>query len=85
MGGNPRFFSANHGQIRRWRCAILCRGRNQMSDCYLKCMELFLIILGGVLTTAIIGMMVDWARGRVLDDNVNPFDQTRQDDIDPPK
>ncbi|MEJ6402378.1 hypothetical protein [Yoonia sp. 2307UL14-13] len=43
-------------------------------------MELLLIIIGGILTTAIIFMMIDWARGRVGDDDVDPFDQRRRDE-----
>lgn len=43
-------------------------------------MELLLIIIGGILTTAIIFMMIDWARGRVGDDDVNPFDHTMPDE-----
>ena len=38
-------------------------------------MELLLIIVGGILSTAIIFMMVEWARGGVVDDEFNPFDQ----------
>ena len=43
-------------------------------------MEVFLIIVGGVLVTAIAFMGVDWVRGHILDDNFNPFDQTGFDD-----
>jgi len=43
-------------------------------------MELLLIIIGGILTTAIIFMMIDWARGRVLDDDINPFDHAGFED-----
>lgn len=39
-------------------------------------MELLLIITGGILTTAIIFMMIDWARGNVVsDDEFDRFDE----------
>ena len=39
-------------------------------------MELLLIIIGGVLTAAIISMMIDWLRGHVVDDDINQFDHS---------
>ena len=44
-------------------------------------MELLLIIAGGVLSTAIIFMMIEWARGNVMtDDDFDHFDHPRYDD-----
>ena len=79
MRGIPPFFSAIHGQIRRFGWANTRRGRNCECACYLSVMELLLIIIGGILTTAIISMMIDWVRGHVLDDDINPFDHSFDD------
>ena len=44
-------------------------------------MELLLIIAGGVLSTAIIFMMIEWARGNVMtDDDFDHFDHPRYDE-----
>ncbi len=81
MGGIPPFISAIHGQIRRLPWANLCRGRFHKMHCYFGAMELLLIIAGGILSTAIIFMMIEWARGDVMsDDEFDHFDHPRYDD-----
>lgn len=43
-------------------------------------MELLLIVIGGILTTAIIFMIVDRLRGHPFDDDEDPFDHTGYED-----